>query len=101
MATDASPVQPDPVRAVAYVRVSQARDGTISPELQLRAIEEYCRQRGYLITETLQDLDLSGRFWRHRQMERAITMIEHGQAEAIPRCLAASGATCVPPRMPR
>ncbi|WP_448620058.1 recombinase family protein [Geodermatophilus sp. URMC 65] len=83
MATDASPAQPNPIRAVAYVRVSQARDGTISPELQLRAIEEHCRQRGYLVTETLQDLDLSGRFWPHRQMERAITMIEHGQADAI------------------
>ncbi len=59
MATDASPVQPNPIRAAAYVRVSQARDGTISPELQLRAIEDYCRQRGYHVTETLQDLDLT------------------------------------------
>jgi DNA invertase Pin-like site-specific DNA recombinase len=83
MATDASPLQPNPIRAVAYVRVSQARDGTISPDLQLRAIEDYCRRRGYHVTETLQDLDLSGRFWRRRQMERAITMIEHGQADAI------------------
>lgn len=84
MAPDASPVRPPLAkRAVAYVRVSQARDGMISPELQLRAIEEYCRRRGYLITETLQDLDLSGRIWRNRQMEAAIGRIERGEAEAI------------------
>jgi site-specific DNA recombinase len=84
MTTDASSAQSAaPVRAVAYVRVSQARNGMISPELQMRAIEDYCRRRRYLIIETLQDLDLSGRIWRHRQMDRAIAMIEHGDAQAI------------------
>ena len=68
MAIDASPVQTAVrgTRAVAYVRVSQARDEGISPELQLRAITDYCRRRGYQVTETLQDLDLTGRIWRHR-----------------------------------
>jgi DNA invertase Pin-like site-specific DNA recombinase len=83
MASDAPPVPPNPIRAVAYIRVSQARDGMISPELQLRAIEQYCERRGYQITETLQDLDLSGRIWRHRQMEKAITRIEQDEADTI------------------
>lgn len=70
-------------RAVAYVRVSQARVGMISPELQLTAITSHCRQRGYELTATLEDLDLSGRFWDRRQVERAICLIEDGEADVL------------------
>ncbi|MGY1618578.1 recombinase family protein [Geodermatophilus sp. SYSU D00691] len=83
MALDASPVQPPPLSAVAYIWVSRAHDGTIRPDLQLRAIEDHCRRHGYVIIEKLQDLDLSGRIWRHRQTEKAIGMIEHDQADLI------------------
>lgn len=83
MAINVAAGSPSPVRAVAYVRVSQARQGMVSPELQLRAITDYCQRRGYQITETLQDLDLSGRFWRLRQVERAIGMVEADEADVI------------------
>lgn len=71
------------VRAVAYVRVSKERDGMISPELQMAAIERHCQSAGYEIVETLTDLDLSGQFWKRRQVEQAVTMIEAGTADVL------------------
>lgn len=70
-------------RAVAYVRVSQEREGMISPELQISSIQAHCERFGYEIVETLQDLDLSGRFWKRRQVETAVKLIETKQAEVI------------------
>ena len=70
-------------RAVAYIRVSQERDGMISPELQLNSIQSHCERMGYDIVETLEDLDLSGRFWKRRQVEQAVKLIEDKQAEVL------------------
>lgn len=70
-------------RAVAYIRVSKERDGMISPELQLASIEQHCERLGYVIVETISDLDLTGRFWKRRQVERAIALIEAGQADVL------------------
>lgn len=55
----------------------------ISPELQLAAIEKHCKSHGYTIVETLTDLDLSGQFWKRRQVERAVGMIEAGTADVL------------------
>lgn len=55
----------------------------ISPELQLAAIEQHCESSGYQIIETITDLDMTGRFWKRRQVERAIGMIEAGQADIL------------------
>jgi DNA invertase Pin-like site-specific DNA recombinase len=71
------------LRAVAYVRVSQEREGMISPELQLSSIQAHCERFGYEVVETLQDLDLSGRFWKRRQVETAVKMIEAREADVI------------------
>lgn len=76
-------VQNAPKRAVAYIRVSKERDGMISPELQLASIEQHCERSGYEIVETLTDLDMTGRFWKRRQVERAIGMIEAGTADVL------------------
>lgn len=46
MTVDAFADGSSPARAVAYVRGSQAREGMVSPELQLSAIADYCRRRG-------------------------------------------------------
>lgn len=70
-------------RAVAYIRVSKERDGMISPELQLASIEQHCERSGYEIVETISDLDMTGRFWKRRQVERAIGMIEAGTADVL------------------
>src|SRR4051794_26171432 len=49
--------------------------------------------RGYRITETLQDYDLSGRIWRHRHVERAIGVVEQDPADALVVLSAASSST--------
>jgi site-specific DNA recombinase len=72
-----------PPRVVAYVRVSQEREGMISPELQLAAIEQVCDRFGYLLVATISDLDLSGQFWKRRQVEVAVQMIEDGAADVV------------------
>lgn len=86
MPVDASPVLPPAapsIRAVAYIRVSQTHEGMISPELQMEAISDHCARRGFQVVETLQDLDRTGRLWRHRQVDHAVAMIERGDADVI------------------
>jgi DNA invertase Pin-like site-specific DNA recombinase len=68
---------------VAYIRVSDEREGMVSPELQLASIEAHCEKFGYSIVETLEDLDLSGRFWKRRQVEKAVGMIERREADVV------------------
>lgn len=72
-----------PLRAVAYIRVSTEREDMISPELQETAIRDHCKRNGYEVAEVLTDLDLSGRFWKRRQVERAVAMIESKDAEIV------------------
>jgi DNA invertase Pin-like site-specific DNA recombinase len=60
-----------------------ARQGMISPELQMAAISEHCTRRGYRLVEVLEDLDLSGRFWQNRQVDVAISMLENNEADVI------------------
>ena len=75
-----------PPRAVAYVRVSDEGgrgEDLMSPQIQLAAIRDHCQRRGYEIVRVLEDLDLSGRFWRRRQVETAVKMIEDREAEIV------------------
>lgn len=76
-------VVPAVQKAVAYIRVSQEREGMISPELQLASIEAHCERSGYEIVAMISDLDLTGRFWKRRQVERAIAMLEAGEADVL------------------
>lgn len=73
----------DGLRAVAYVRVSMEREDMISPQLQMKAVAEYCDLRGYRIVRVIEDLDLSGRFWTTRQVDQAIEMLEHDEADVV------------------
>lgn len=77
------PVPDTPPRAVAYIRVSQEREDMISPELQETAIRDHCARNGYQLMEIITDLDLSGRFWKRRQVEHAIELIERREVEVI------------------
>ena len=72
-----------PLRAIKYIRQSKSKDDSISPELQDTAIEDYCARRGYVVVETLIDLDMTGRIWRRRSVEQAVQMIEAGGADVI------------------
>lgn len=75
-----------PSRAVAYIRVSDEHgrgEALTSPAIQLASIQEHCSRMGYNLVETLEDIDLTGRFWKRRQVERAITLIEQGDADVL------------------
>jgi DNA invertase Pin-like site-specific DNA recombinase len=75
-----------PPRAVAYIRVSDEGgrgEDLMSPQIQLAAIRDYCQRRGYEIVRVLEDIDLTGRFWKRRQVETAIAMIEAREAEVV------------------
>lgn len=47
-------------RALGMIRVSKEREGMISPDVQRAAILDYCRQRGYVVTDWVEGLDESG-----------------------------------------
>lgn len=70
-------------RALGYVRVSKERDDMTSPEIQATAIRDHCARNGYELIDIIEDLDLSGRFWKRRQVENAIARVESGEAEVI------------------
>lgn len=55
----------------------------VSPEIQHGANEAYATGRGYEIVEEIEDLDLTGRFWRRREAERAVVMVEQHLADVI------------------
>jgi DNA invertase Pin-like site-specific DNA recombinase len=59
------------------------REDMISPELQLSAFQEYCTRSGYIIVAVIEDLDLSGRFWKRHRVEVGIAMIENDQADVL------------------
>lgn len=80
-----APVRPA-TRAVAYIRVSDEHgrgEALTSPEIQLTAIRDHCARAGYVIVEVLEDLDRTGRLWKRRQVERAVAMIEDGEADVL------------------
>lgn len=72
-----------PLRAVGYIRVSKERADMISPELQETAIRDHCARHGYVLVGLLTDLDLTGRFWKRRQVEQGVKMIEDDEAEVL------------------
>lgn len=75
-----------PPRVVAYVRVSDEGgrgEDLMSPAIQLAAIRDHCQRRGYEIVRILEDIDMSGRFWKRRTVETAIAMVEAREAEIV------------------
>ncbi len=55
----------------------------MSPQIQLAAIKDHCQRRGYELVEVLEDIDLTGRFWKRRKIEQAVKMIEAGHASVL------------------
>lgn len=60
------PVPEGPPRAVVYVRQSQAREDSISLELQETACRDYCAKRGYDVVALEADPGVSGLKWDRR-----------------------------------
>ena len=71
------------IPAVGYVRVSQAREEMLSPDLQRAAITAWAKSNGRRITGWLEDLDLSGRGFARRKISDGITAVEHGTREIL------------------
>jgi DNA invertase Pin-like site-specific DNA recombinase len=77
------PVPAAPFPAVAYIRVSTAREQMISPELQRAAIEDRARRDGAMIGEWIEELDESGRGFGRKGVQRAIRLVRDGAAAAV------------------
>src|ERR687897_353709 len=53
-------------RIAGYVRLSKETEDTTSPERQRRAIRKLCNERGWTLTETFEDIDVSAFNGKHR-----------------------------------
>lgn len=73
----------DPIPAIGYVRVSQAREEMISPATQKAAITEWAQRRGRVITDWVEDLDLTGREFARRKIAAMTERIKAGEAREI------------------
>lgn len=74
------------VRVLGVVRVSKERDGTVSPEIQVTAITDYCRARGYQLVDVVEGLDQSGSQRRSAwwpTLDRAVGAVESGEYDGI------------------
>jgi site-specific DNA recombinase len=83
MIADHTPVPAAPLPAVGYIRVSMAREEMVSPELQRTAIEAKARQDGVTITEWIEELDISGRGFGRKGVQRAIRLVAEGTVRRV------------------
>ncbi len=69
--------------AVAYVRVSQAREVMISPEIQRDAVSRWAERDAVDVVEVVEDLDLSGRSFAKRKIMAIIDRVEAGEVATV------------------
>jgi site-specific DNA recombinase len=77
------PVPAPMIHAVGYVRVSMAREEMISPELQKTAISDRAARDGAVITEWIEELDVSGRGFGRKGVQRAISLVRDGVVRRV------------------
>lgn len=70
-------------RALAYVRVSKAREEMVSPELQLIAIEDWCARNRAVIVDVVYDLDETGRNFARAGVQQVLDRTINGEADLI------------------
>jgi site-specific DNA recombinase len=72
------------MKAIGYVRVSRvggrAGDSFLSPELQRQSIERVCHREGLELVDVFEELDKSGGDAGRPLWNRAIEMVERGDA---------------------
>lgn len=78
-----APVPDTPPRAVLYLRQSTYREESISLELQETAGRQYAARQGYTVVDVLADPGVTGRTWNRPAVQRAMAMLEQGEAEVI------------------
>jgi DNA invertase Pin-like site-specific DNA recombinase len=74
------------MRAIAYTRVSDTRnrdDNLQSPDVQLEKIGAEIEARGWHLAEHFHEQDVSGADLSRRELNRAIGLVESGEADAI------------------
>ena len=75
------------MKAIGYVRVSRVSkrsgDSFLSPELQRQSIERVCQRRGLELVDVLEELDKSGGDTVALLWNKAIEMVERGEAGAL------------------
>lgn len=72
----------EPVPAIGSIRVSQAREEMLSPDLQRTAITRWAAENNRVILDWIEDLDLTGRNFKRKVM-RGIAAVEAGTAQEI------------------
>lgn len=66
-----------------YLRQSRYREESVSFELQEASARDYCARMGYDVIDVLRDRS-TGKVWKNRpDVQRAIHMVESGDAEVI------------------
>jgi len=81
-----APVPETAPRVLGLIRVSKERDGMVSPEVQLAAIEDYCARRGYVLVKCLEGLDESGSRARSAwwpRLDQAAAAVEAGEYDVL------------------
>lgn len=75
------------MRLVGYIRVSRVKgregDRFISPDVQRERVDALARAGGHTVVEWIEDLDESGGTMRRPGMERAMRMVETGDAQGV------------------
>ncbi|PRX24043.1 DNA invertase Pin-like site-specific DNA recombinase [Orenia metallireducens] len=69
-------------RAIAYIRVSRARDNMITQDTQLEKIKQYCRLHEIKLVDVYSDLDYSGRSTDRPGFQKLFKDIKHGKLDA-------------------
>jgi site-specific DNA recombinase len=73
----------EPIIAVAYTRVSTKREEMISPELQAHEQDTYAARHDIKIVERIEDLDLSGRDFARRSVDKIVQGIKDGRWNTV------------------
>src|SRR5581483_2185165 len=75
------------VRLIGCIRVSRVAgrggDSFISPDVQREQVESYCRARGHVVVDWVEDLDRPGSTLDRPGLQDAIRRVEAGEADGI------------------
>lgn len=74
-----------PSRAVIYVRISELTDATTSPERQLADCQAYAEGRDWEVSDTFEDLDISGTkdLSKRAGLASALDVVKRGDADVL------------------
>ena len=71
------------MRVAAYIRQSKDHQGSISPDIQRSEVAAYCERKGWHLTETFQDIDISGRTDKRPGLQAMLARAQDGEFDAV------------------